>query len=52
MTVPKAVRDALGLRRGDQLSWELEDGCVRVRAVAPLDVAMITSARQSAWPLD
>ena len=41
MTVPKAVRDALGLRRGDQLSWELEDGCVRVRAVAPLDVAYL-----------
>lgn len=41
MTVPKAVRDALGWRRGDQLSWELEDGCVRVRAVAPLDVAYL-----------
>ena len=26
VTVPKAVRDALGLRQGDQLSWELEDG--------------------------
>jgi antitoxin PrlF len=34
LTVLKAVRDALGLRQGDQLSWELEDGSVRVRAVA------------------
>ena len=34
VTVPKAVRGALGLRQGDQLSWELEDGSVRVRAVA------------------
>ena len=30
VTVPKAVRDALGLRQADQLSWELEDGSVRV----------------------
>ena len=39
--VPKAIRDALGLRQGDQLSWELEDGSVRVRAVAPLDLAYL-----------
>ncbi|QNI71256.1 AbrB/MazE/SpoVT family DNA-binding domain-containing protein [Cyanobium sp. NS01] len=39
VTVPKAVRDALGLQQGDQLSWELEDGAVR--AVAPLDVAYL-----------
>ena len=26
--VPKAVRDALGLRKGDQFCWELEDGSV------------------------
>jgi len=41
VTVPKAVRDALGLQKGDQLSWELEDGSARVRAVAPLDVAYL-----------
>ena len=41
MTIPKAVRDALGLRQGDQLSWELEDGCVRVRAVTPLDLSYL-----------
>jgi antitoxin PrlF len=41
VTVPKAVRDALGPRQGDQLSWELEDGSVRVRAVAPLDLAYL-----------
>ena len=41
ITIPKAVRDALGLRQGDQLSWELEDGCVRVRPVAPLDLAYL-----------
>lgn len=36
VTVPKSVRDALGLQQGDQLSWELENGSVRV--VAPLDL--------------
>jgi len=41
VTVPKAVRDALGLQQGDQLSWELEDGSVRVRAVTPLDVTYL-----------
>ena len=41
VTVPKAVREALGLRQGDQLSWELEDGAVRVKAVTPLDLAYL-----------
>ena len=43
VTVPKEVREALGLRQGDQLSWELEDGSVRVRAIAPLDLAYAAS---------
>jgi hypothetical protein len=30
-----------GSRQGDLLSSELEDGSVRVRAVAPLDVAYL-----------
>ena len=41
VTVPKAVREALGLQRGDQLSWEVEDGSVRVRAISPLDRAFL-----------
>ena len=36
-----ATLTALGLRQGDLLSSELEDGSVRVRAVAPLDVAYL-----------
>jgi antitoxin PrlF len=47
VTVPKAVRDALGLRQGDLLSWELEDGCVRVRALAPLDLAYLQGLQAS-----
>ena len=29
------------MQRGDQLSWELEDGSVRVRAVTPLDLSYL-----------
>ena len=32
---------ALGLRQGDQLSWEVDNGSVRVRVVAPLDLAYL-----------
>ena len=39
--MPKAVREALGLQQGDQLSWELEGGSLRVQAVAPLDLVVL-----------
>ena len=38
VTVPKAVRDALCLKRGDILSWELDDQSVRLRVVSPVDL--------------
>jgi bifunctional DNA-binding transcriptional regulator/antitoxin component of YhaV-PrlF toxin-antitoxin module len=41
VTVPQAVPEALGLRQGDQLSWEQWDGSVRVRAVTPLDLVYL-----------
>ena len=41
VTVPKAIREALGLRQGDQLRWDLEDGGVRVRLVSPLDLTYL-----------
>lgn len=47
--MPTAVRDALGLRQGDQLSWELEDGSVRAEPVAPLDVAYLQGLESPAW---
>lgn len=31
VTIPKAVRRALGIREGDSLLFEIEDGEVRVR---------------------
>ena len=38
VTVPKAVRKALGLRKGDRLSWEVDNGAARVKVVSPLDL--------------
>ena len=32
VTVPKEIRDALGIRVGDSLVFEVEDGGARVRA--------------------
>ena len=37
VTIPKAIREALGLHKGDQLRWHLEDGEVRVRSASPED---------------
>jgi antitoxin PrlF len=45
--VAKAVRDALRLQQADPLSWELEDGSVRVRAVAPLDLVVLQGVEAS-----
>ena len=33
VTIPKAVRRALGVREGDSLVFEIEDGGARVRAL-------------------
>ena len=56
VTIPKAVRDALGLNQGDQLSWELDDGSVRVRLITPLDLAYLkgieTNLSEWASPAD
>ena len=38
VTIPMAVREALGLKRGDLVSWELADESVRLRVVSPLDL--------------
>ena len=38
VTVPKAIREALGLRKGDRLSWEVDNGAAQVKVVSPLDL--------------
>ena len=37
VTIPKAVREALGMKRGDLVSWELEDESVRLRVLSAID---------------
>lgn len=38
-TIPGAVRKALDLRAGDAISFEIEDGEIRLRKARPLDLA-------------
>lgn len=39
ITLPKAVREALGVKPGDTLVYDLEDDQVRIRRVEPFDAA-------------
>ena len=41
VTIPKGVRDALGLKRGDLVSWELEGESVCLMVVSPLDLGCL-----------
>ena len=37
VTIPKAIPEALKLRKGDQLRWDLDEGGRQVRLVSPED---------------
>lgn len=38
-TIPRPVREALGLRPGDSVAYEIEKGVVRLRRATPVDLA-------------
>jgi antitoxin PrlF len=39
VTIPKEIRDKLGIRAGDSLLYEVEGNSVRVRKAKPFDLA-------------
>ena len=44
-TIPREVRERLGLRPGDTIVYEIEGDTVRLRKLAPLDVAYLRALR-------
>jgi len=46
-TVPKEVRQALGVSSGDTLAFEIDGDAVRVRKETPLDVGYLQSVEQT-----
>lgn len=39
VTVPKEVRESIGLKAGDLVAYEIEDGRIILRRVEPFDAA-------------
>jgi AbrB family looped-hinge helix DNA binding protein len=50
-TIPREVRDRLGLAPGDSIVYEVDDEGVRLRRLAPADVAYLRAvqATLSEW---
>lgn len=38
-TIPQEIREFLGVRQGDAVAYEIEDGEVKLRRASPLDLA-------------
>ncbi len=38
-TIPREIREFLGVRQGDAVAYEIEDGEVKLRRASPLDLA-------------
>lgn len=38
-TIPQEIREFLGVRQGDTVAYEIEDGEVKLRRASPLDLA-------------
>ena len=54
VTVPQAIRAALGLQPGDLLGWELDKQSVRIRLVSSVDLNHLrgVEASLSEWSTD
>lgn len=53
-TIPKSLRDALGIREGTQLTWTLHDGMIKVTAktLNIADFAGLLGTPPEGGPLD
>ena len=53
-TIPKEIREVLGLDRGDFVIFEVEDGAVRLRRLTAMDVEYLraTESTLSEWTSD
>ncbi len=47
VTLPKAVRDALGVQPGDLIAYEVEGDTVRLRRLEPFDAAFHAALSQT-----
>ena len=47
VTLPKKVRDAIGVRPGDAVAYQVASGVVTIRRVAPLDIAFHAAVGQT-----
>ena len=54
VTVPQAIRAALGLQHGDVLGWELDEQSVRIRLVSSIGLNHLrgVEAGLSEWSTD
>jgi antitoxin PrlF len=46
-TIPKEVREALGLKPGDLILWEVAEGKALVRRVEPMDLAYLKALEET-----
>lgn len=50
ITIPRVIREALGIAPGDHLAWDLDgDGVVRVRRVEAHDPVYLDVVQRVAW---
>ena len=47
VTIPKQVREALGVGPGDLVAYEIEDGVVRLKRVEPFDAEFHSALSQT-----
>jgi antitoxin PrlF len=46
-TIPREVRERLSLKPGDLISYQIEDGAVRLRKLEPVDIGYLRAVQAS-----